>query len=75
MITLFEMFAATLNFLFTNLGGLLGFAVFGIALLALLGCLLFVAEKALKYTYIHGHKFKPYLRKKLGMKKKVLNIG
>lgn len=75
MITLFEMFAATLNFLFTNLGGFLGFAVFGVALLGGLGGVLFVAEKAHKYMYIHGHKFKPYLRKKLGMKKKVLNLG
>ncbi len=75
MITLFEMFAATLNFLFTNLGGFLGFVVFGVVLLGCLGSVLFVAEKAHKYMYIHGHKFKPYMRKKLGMKRKALNIG
>lgn len=75
MTTLFEIFAATLNFLFTNLGGFLGLVVFGVALLVFSGCVFFAAEKADKYLYIHGHKFKPYMRKKLGMKRKVLNLG
>ena len=75
MTTFFEVFAMTLNFLFSHLGGFLGFIVFSVGCLMLCLGLLFALEKTHKFFYVHGYKIKPYVSKKLGLKKKSFNIG